>query len=126
MKIFAIITALLCTLSHAIADNKVTNEAMNLKIKTVDEKNNLFPVQRVKWWYSTKQKEKHLLKCDTDKCAEWEISGDISSLIVIHADASIVQKNDPYCWDFYRGEVIIEMPTQETTITMSYQSTACS
>jgi hypothetical protein len=125
-KLSIIITALTFILGCVNADEPLSVKTMNLKIKIVNEKNNIFRVQTVKWWNSESQKIKHRLECETDLCAEWEIKEHVSGSIVIRANTSIVQENDPYCWDLYGGEVIIMMPIQKVTIVMKYQNTVCS
>lgn len=124
MRILLIVSMLVS--GYGRADDRLTGEMLGLNVRTVDEQNDAFPVQTVRWWYSGKRDAKHQLECATGRCVVWEINEEISGSIVIHADASMVKENDKYCWDLYEGEVVVEMPAREVTIVLAYANTACS
>lgn len=126
MRKLLIIIMLISLYAYGRAGDRITEKTSGLNIRTVDEKNDAFPVQTVRWWYSGKRDRKHELECETGSCAEWVIEEEISGSIVIHADASIVKKNDKHCWDLYGGEIVVEMPAQEVTIVLTYTNTVCS
>lgn len=126
MRKLAAIVVLVSTFGCGNADNRLTGETVGLYISTVDEKNDAFRVQTVRWWYPGKRDAKHELECETGACVEWVIEGEISGSIVIRADASVVKEDDKHCWDLYAGEVVVEMPAREVTIVMAYVNTVCS
>lgn len=126
MKKLSIVTALVFIFSCANADNSIAVENLSLKIKTVDENNNAFKVETVRWWRPELQNQLFELQCNSNRCANWEIKENISGTIIIRAYTSIVTKNDENCWDLYGGEAVVTMPTQDVTIVMKFENTACS
>jgi len=107
------------------AGDRLGGEFTGLKIRTVDESNQAFEVQTVRWWYSREQDKKHTLTCKAGLCAEWVIEEELSTQIVIRADTSIVKKDDKACWDLYTGEAVVDKVVREVLIVMAYVNTAC-
>jgi len=126
VKKILIIVLLVFTYTCSDADDRLAGESFGLSIFIVDEKNDAFKVQTVRWWYSGEQDNKHELECDTELCAEWQIEEEISGSIVIHADTSIVKDDDEYCWDLYAGKAVVETLAREVTIVMTFTSVVCS
>ncbi|HXK56596.1 MAG TPA: hypothetical protein PLZ16_08115 [Gammaproteobacteria bacterium] len=121
-----LITALLSLLPGCGgADAPLREKQVSLQINTVDENNDAFKVQTVRWWYFQQRNRRHELKCEVDRCAHWVIEGEISGPIVVQADASIVHGNDAHCWDLYAGEAVVEPPAEEVTIAVLFTGTVC-
>jgi len=107
------------------ADDSLNKEFTGLKIRTVDESNQAFEVQTVRWWYSGEQDKKYTATCKADLCAEWVIEEELSAPIVIRVDTSIVKKDDKACWDLYTGEAVVDKVVREVLIVVAYVNTAC-
>ncbi len=125
MKRLPVIAILALCFGCNNADEQSTMKETHITIKTVDDTGTPFRIQTVRWWYSGKRNQKHELKCETRPCSEWVIEEKTTGPIVIHADASVVKENDDQCWDLYAGEIVVEMPVKDVTVTMTYANMVC-
>lgn len=118
---------LLCACNGSGAPHNISPEG-NVVIKTVDDQNNEFKVEKVTWWYSDKWETQYKLDCAQHLCSEWSIGKEAAGSIMINAHASKVKENDDQCWDWFEGEAVIEADPavpQEVVIVLSYSATAC-
>lgn len=105
--------------------NAYSGEMNSLLIKTVDKNNQPINADIVKWWFSDDSSNKNTLECKQGNCSEWLIQDIKSQEINIYALASILKKDDPYCWDWFEGQAKREADQKEIIITLSYSTTVC-
>ncbi len=126
-KALLLISTLAFTAGCNSGDQPLSSEPRGLKIHIVNDHNEPFGAQVLRWWYVGERDIKHALICHQEACSTWLTNAGISGSIVIHAYSSIAKEDDPECWKIYTGEAHVEMPTQESTvITMKYTNTVCS
>ena len=105
--------------------NAYSTEMNSLLIKTVDKNNQPMNAEIVKWWFSDDPNNKKTLECKQGNCTEWLIQDTKSREINIYALASIVKKDDPYCWDWFEAVAKSQANKKEIKMTLSYSSTVC-
>ena len=119
------VRALFLLLFVCNAGNSSSEEMHFLFLKTVDEDKHPIKAEIVKWWFSDLPEKKKTLVCKQGSCSEWVIRDKTSKPVTIYALASIVKKNDPYCWDWFEGKAENQVDQKEITLTLIYTSTVC-
>lgn len=95
------------------------------RILTVDEDNQEFEAELVRWRFLSKDVAWNILQCDESKCSEWRLLGEIAQPIEILATGSIVKPDDSDCWSLFFGQRTLERIDPEIRLVLSYKNTAC-
>ena len=97
----------------------------NMHIKTINEQHQALDADMVRWWYTSKPKQKVFLDCNQTSCSDWYLSESIDEQITIYAAASVEKAEDPLCSDLYEGQITSPPNQSNIMITLSYSSTVC-
>jgi hypothetical protein len=101
------------------------DEINYVSIKTIDENNQPIQAEIIKWCFSDTPHKKKILECKRANCSEWLIQKEKPQAIDIYAFASKIKKDDPYCWDLFKGEAKNQASQKEIEVTLTYSSTVC-
>ncbi len=96
-----------------------------LFVRTVDENNHSMEAEIFKWWFSNDPETKITLACKQKACSEWEIKENIDSPVTVYAHSTKVRKDDDSCWDWYEGEVEIQIHQKAILLNLPYKETVC-
>lgn len=101
----AVAAICLAAVSEGAATLPGESSAVSYRLATLSAEGTPVYGQQLEWWRAGNEVNKHVLNCSRRACAEWTVQLPTSAKIRLLL--SRVHEDDPQCWDWYAGELII-------------------